>query len=147
MFQRLVGVAQAGPGHLDGGHEALDGLVLAEHDGLELLFELPELLLLVALDLAGRHLRHDGQDLFEIVQPDLFLAPQGHGGAGTGQQGATVQGHGVSDRVLWGKGKQASVGLHGQNLADDTYVASCLGRGDCFYGARRSVYATVSYRY
>lgn len=37
--------------------------------------------------------------------------------------------------------------LHGQNLADDTYVASCLGRGDCFYGARRSVYATVSYRY
>lgn len=37
--------------------------------------------------------------------------------------------------------------LHGQNLGDDTYVASCLGRGDCFYGARRSVYATVTYRY
>ena len=37
--------------------------------------------------------------------------------------------------------------LHGQNLADDTYVAACLGRGDCFYGARRSVYASVTYRF
>jgi iron complex outermembrane recepter protein len=37
--------------------------------------------------------------------------------------------------------------LHGQNLADDTYVAACLGRGDCFYGARRSVYVTLSYRF
>lgn len=37
--------------------------------------------------------------------------------------------------------------LHGQNLADDTYVAACLGRGDCFYGARRSIHATVNYRF
>ncbi len=37
--------------------------------------------------------------------------------------------------------------LHGQNLTDDTYVASCLSRGDCFYGARRSVYATVRYQF
>ena len=35
--------------------------------------------------------------------------------------------------------------LHAQNLTDDTYVAACLGRGDCWYGARRNVYASVSY--
>ena len=48
--------------------------------------------------------------------------------------------------LAWDRGSWRYA-LHGQNLADDTYVASCLGRGDCFYGARRSVYATVSYRY
>lgn len=37
--------------------------------------------------------------------------------------------------------------LHAQNLGDDTYVANCLGRGDCWYGARRNVYASVTYRY
>jgi len=48
--------------------------------------------------------------------------------------------------LAWDRGSWRYA-LHGQNLADDTYVASCLGRGDCFYGARRSVYATLSYRY
>ncbi|MCR5866083.1 TonB-dependent siderophore receptor [Aquincola sp. J276] len=33
------------------------------------------------------------------------------------------------------------------NLTDKTYVATCLGRGDCWYGARRSAVASVSYRW
>jgi iron complex outermembrane receptor protein len=34
-----------------------------------------------------------------------------------------------------------------QNLADKTYVATCLARGDCWYGARRTVVVSASYRF
>ena len=34
-----------------------------------------------------------------------------------------------------------------QNLADKTYVATCLGRGDCWYGARRTIVASATYRF
>jgi iron complex outermembrane recepter protein len=37
--------------------------------------------------------------------------------------------------------------LNVTNLTDKTYVATCLGRGDCWYGARRTVNATVTYRF
>ena len=39
------------------------------------------------------------------------------------------------------------VALNVNNLADRTYVATCLGRGDCWYGARRNAVATVTYRF
>ncbi|HXG27411.1 MAG TPA: TonB-dependent siderophore receptor [Nevskiales bacterium] len=37
--------------------------------------------------------------------------------------------------------------LHGSNLADEEYLTSCLDRGDCFYGLRRTVVGNVSYRW
>jgi iron complex outermembrane recepter protein len=37
--------------------------------------------------------------------------------------------------------------LNVQNLTDKTYVAACLARGDCWYGARRTVVATAAYRF
>jgi iron complex outermembrane receptor protein len=37
--------------------------------------------------------------------------------------------------------------LNAVNLADKTYVASCLGRGDCFYGARRSLLLSATHRF
>lgn len=37
--------------------------------------------------------------------------------------------------------------LNGSNLADKTYVSTCLRRGDCWYGARRTVTATATYRF
>jgi iron complex outermembrane receptor protein len=33
------------------------------------------------------------------------------------------------------------------NLTDKVYLATCLARGDCFYGLRRTVTATISYRF
>ncbi|MYZ41677.1 TonB-dependent siderophore receptor [Schauerella aestuarii] len=33
------------------------------------------------------------------------------------------------------------------NLTDKTYIATCLSRGDCWYGARRSVIASATYRF
>lgn len=37
--------------------------------------------------------------------------------------------------------------LNISNLTDKTYVATCLGRGDCWFGARRNAVASVSYRW
>lgn len=40
-----------------------------------------------------------------------------------------------------------SLGLNANNLLGKEYYASCLSRGDCFIGAERNVFATLSYRF
>jgi len=37
--------------------------------------------------------------------------------------------------------------LNGTNLADKTYYTTCLARGDCFVGTKRTVVASVGYRF
>lgn len=37
--------------------------------------------------------------------------------------------------------------LNINNLTDKTYTSTCLSRGDCWYGARRSVVASATYRF
>jgi iron complex outermembrane receptor protein len=37
--------------------------------------------------------------------------------------------------------------LNVQNIEDEEYVSICGGRGDCWFGARRTVVATASYRF
>lgn len=37
--------------------------------------------------------------------------------------------------------------LNVSNLADKTYFAACLDRGDCWYGSKRKAVATVTYRF
>lgn len=37
--------------------------------------------------------------------------------------------------------------LSAMNLADKEYVASCMGRGDCFYGARRTLLLSATHRF
>ena len=37
--------------------------------------------------------------------------------------------------------------LNVSNLTDKTYVATCLGRGDCWFGARRNAVASLTYRW
>jgi iron complex outermembrane receptor protein len=39
------------------------------------------------------------------------------------------------------------VALNVNNLTDKLYLATCLQRGDCWFGARRSVQASVAYRW
>jgi iron complex outermembrane recepter protein len=39
------------------------------------------------------------------------------------------------------------VSLQVQNLTDKTVITSCLNRGDCFYGQRRSVSANLRYKF
>ncbi|WP_245638507.1 TonB-dependent siderophore receptor [Croceicoccus bisphenolivorans] len=40
-----------------------------------------------------------------------------------------------------------SVALNATNLLGKDYYSACLARGDCFMGAERNVYGTVSYRF
>lgn len=42
---------------------------------------------------------------------------------------------------------QWRVALNINNLTDKSYVATCLGRGDCWYGARRNAVLTATYRW
>lgn len=39
------------------------------------------------------------------------------------------------------------VALNGTNITDETYIASCLSRGDCWYGARATVAGSVTYSF
>ena len=43
--------------------------------------------------------------------------------------------------------QQLDVALNVRNLTDEEYLTSCLARGDCFPGVRRSVNARVSYNF
>lgn len=40
-----------------------------------------------------------------------------------------------------------SVSLNVNNLADRTYIATCLSRGDCWFGTKRRAVATLAYRW
>lgn len=48
--------------------------------------------------------------------------------------------------VEWATGSWR-MALHAANLADEAYVSTCLARGDCFYGARRTVSVSAGYRF
>lgn len=37
--------------------------------------------------------------------------------------------------------------INGTNLADKVYLTTCLDRGDCFYGSRRTVMAQLTYKF
>lgn len=76
----------------------------------------------------GGGLRYIGQTTDEtdrLVTPDLALIDAAAG----------------YTRGAW------SVAVNAANLEDRSYVASCLSRGDCFYGPRRSVVGRIAYRW
>jgi len=43
--------------------------------------------------------------------------------------------------------KHYRLALNANNLFDKVYVSTCLERGDCWYGVRRSVVASVTYKF
>jgi iron complex outermembrane receptor protein len=62
------------------------------------------------------------------------------GTTGTGDAGVPVTVP-AYDRGDW------RFALNANNLSDKTYIAACLSRGDCWFGAKRKVIATVAYRF
>jgi len=48
--------------------------------------------------------------------------------------------------VAWTQGPWR-FSVNAANLTDEAYSASCLARGDCFYGPRRSVVGSATYRF
>ena len=53
----------------------------------------------------------------------------------------------LADGLLAYDTRDWRVALNATNLFDKTYVSTCLSRGDCWWGARRSVVASVTYRF
>lgn len=37
--------------------------------------------------------------------------------------------------------------LNANNLTDKSYIATCLARGDCWFGQRRRIVGSVTYRW
>ncbi|MDQ2823710.1 MAG: TonB-dependent siderophore receptor [Pseudomonadota bacterium] len=52
----------------------------------------------------------------------------------------------VDAMIAWDT-PQWRIALNINNLADKTYVATCLGRGDCWFGARRNAVLSATYRW
>lgn len=69
----------------------------------------------------------------------------GHSHDGTGNN--HVGGVTLYDTVLSWDNQKVRIALNGTNLFDNQYVASCIPRGDCFFGTRRSIIGSVSYRF
>ncbi|WP_144633537.1 TonB-dependent siderophore receptor [Bordetella genomosp. 13] len=63
---------------------------------------------------------------------------------GAGPQIASVT---LVDAMLSYESNQWRYALNVNNLADKTYVATCLSRGDCWYGARRSAIVSATYKF
>lgn len=51
------------------------------------------------------------------------------------------------DAMLAYDTKHWRLALNASNLFDKVYVSTCLERGDCWYGARRSVVASATYKF
>jgi len=71
-----------------------------------------------------------------------------HAGAtGNGIGTVTVPSVTVFDALLGYDAGPWRLALNINNLADKAYVATCLERGDCWFGTRRKAVATVAYRW
>ncbi len=56
-------------------------------------------------------------------------------------------GHTLFDAMFAYENDKWRLQVTGTNLADNIYFASCLARGDCFYGNRRNVLGTLTYKF
>ena len=71
---RLLRLAQAGARHLDGGGELIDGVVLAEHDALQIGLQRCQHLGVVLRDGFGRYARHARDHFLDLGDVDHLLA-------------------------------------------------------------------------
>jgi iron complex outermembrane receptor protein len=53
----------------------------------------------------------------------------------------------LGDAMLRWEASRWLVALNANNLTDETYASTCLPRGDCFYGARRTLSLSAGLRY
>lgn len=67
--------------------------------------------------------------------------------AAGGQLGPDMPSVALLDALLAWDSPQWRLALNVNNLTDKTYLSTCLGRGDCWFGARRNVVASATYRF
>ena len=61
--------------------------------------------------------------------------------------GPRVPGIALADLVFAYETDRWRYALNINNVTDKVYVSTCLSRGDCWYGARRNVVASATYRF
>jgi len=61
--------------------------------------------------------------------------------------GPRVPGMALVDLVLAYETAQWRYALNINNATDKDYFSTCLSRGDCWFGARRNVVASATYRF
>ena len=61
--------------------------------------------------------------------------------------GPRVPGVALADLVFAYENARWRYALNINNVTDKVYVSTCLSRGDCWYGARRNVVASATYRF
>lgn len=61
--------------------------------------------------------------------------------------GLVTPGHTLVDAVAELSWNDWSLALNATNLFDEEYYSACLARGDCFQGADRNIYATLTRRF
>jgi iron complex outermembrane receptor protein len=61
--------------------------------------------------------------------------------------GPEVPSQTLMDAVLAWENASWRLALNVNNLTDKNYFSTCLSRGDCWYGARRNVVASATYRF
>ncbi len=90
-----------------------------------------------------------GSSRFAIGDQSGFLAGLGVRYSSSFTDGAAPQTPSVTlfDGMIGYEHGPWRYALNVQNIADKEYVSTCLGRGDCWFGARRTVVGTVSYRF
>jgi iron complex outermembrane receptor protein len=105
----------------------------------------------------GNHLENIPDHLFSTWlgwRPSAYW--QGfHAGAGLRHVGASWDGADVIktpdytlvDAMIGYDVGRWSFSVDVDNLADDKYIASCLARGDCFLGSRRTVTGNVRFNF
>jgi iron complex outermembrane receptor protein len=59
----------------------------------------------------------------------------------------TTDSYTIFDLLIGYEFEQFDLSINVDNITDKTVVTSCLARGDCFYGQRRTVTASVKYRF
>lgn len=90
-----------------------------------------------------------GKYRFAIGAQTGFSAGAGVRYLGAYNDGAapTVPTQTLVDAMLAWESERWRAALNINNLADKVYLSNCLSRGDCWWGARRNVVASVNYRW
>lgn len=90
-----------------------------------------------------------GKSSFAIAGLAGFSVGAGVRHMGDFQDGAapTTPATNLLDAMFAWENRQWRVALNVSNLTDKTYVATCLGRGDCWYGAKRNAVLSATYRW
>jgi iron complex outermembrane receptor protein len=67
--------------------------------------------------------------------------------AGDNKGDITVPGYALMDAAIHYDWNDFRFALNGTNLLDKAYVTSCFGQNSCYYGERRTVLGTISYKW